>query len=605
MKRKPYIFILVIIAANFALFLPAMKGGFFWDDKILVSGNPYLSSPGFLTSFLTAPFTGPSGLDENSAALDRRVPFYRPLTALSYWIDLKVWGLNPAGFHLTNILIQILNSGLFFFILVRLGLAPWPSFLGGLLFSAFPLHFESVGWISGRTDLLAFAWAAAAALGILAYRKRGRGRERWLAFSAVAFFLALLAKESAILLPGVFFLILFLPDRRWKPALRGLAAFAPALIVWAVLRSVAIGSPAFRLSIESGGRALSALGFYGFKIVFPFRLGLTADAGRVFGSAAFLVFGAVLAILIAGSWFALIKRSAPALRHEANGEIEGLEKRDGGSKAGVTGGAAKNSPKNKRKDEAAAIGAAFGFLILPGLLVNFSPAAESLLAWRFTYLASALWVMVLVRMVFRVIPRRALAGSFLAVLSVFYALELYPKSLLLGREEPDIWLSVKDPGREDALARLNIGLTWMERDEARGLAILRGVADDSKHRNAASLKRKVAEELAVFYTRKKDTVKAAPYYDGLLRSGIPQSSYFYLNYAVFLAISNRTSEGEKIVDEFLRLFPENHLVLLNAARFYATAGDYEKAAACLRKDYALFPSPQTLEEIKALDLLKK
>ncbi len=149
-----------MIAVNLALFLPSMQGDFLWDDRFFVSENPSLLGPHFLQRFLTSPFGGFSGQDENSVQLDRAMQFYRPVTSLSYWIDLKIWGLNPAGFHLTNIIIQILNCLLLYFVLFELGVGQLVSLLSSLLFSVFPLHFENVSWISGRTDLLSFLFAA-------------------------------------------------------------------------------------------------------------------------------------------------------------------------------------------------------------------------------------------------------------------------------------------------------------------------------------------------------------------------------------------------------------------------------------------------------------
>jgi len=579
MARSPRsaVFVLVLVAVNFALFLPAMKGGFFWDDKILISGNPYLAHPNFLKTFLTSPFTGPSGWDQNSAALDRRVPFYRPLTALSYWADLKIWGLNPAGFHLTNILLQIANAVLFYFVLARLGLGAWPAFLGGLLFSAFPPHFESVGWISGRTDLISFAGAAAALLGALRYRKAGR--TRWLVFSSSAYFLALMAKESVILLPGILILLL-VAERGRKRTLAAAAAFLPPVLIWGILRSLAVGPPVPGISFQAAGRALAALGFYGFKLVFPFRLGLTVDAGRIFGNAAAFGFGAFVAVLILASWAVCLVRLT---RFHRVGE-----RREGGW------------------GEVAAAGAVFGLLIFPALLVVFLGGVESFLACRFLYFVSGFVVYLVVRLVCCSFRKEAFAAALLAALTAFYAVELIPKNRLYGiGKGEDIWRAVEHPAREDALARLNIGLAWLEKDEARGIAVLQSVLDETGHPNAGSLKTKVFEDLAAYYTRRKDPEKAGPYFRELFRSGVPQSSYFYLNYAVFLAQSGRAAEGEKIVEEMLGLFPENHLVLLNAARFYATVGDDDRAADCLRKDYALFPSPQALDEIRALDLFKK
>lgn len=563
-SRRRALLLLALAVANAALFLPALRGGFFWDDKILVSENPYLSGPDFWRTFLTAPFTGPSGWDRNSAALDRRVPFYRPLTAMSYRLDGDIWGLNPAAFHLTNLLLQALNAVLFALFLFRLGFKDEGALAGGLLFTLFPLHFESVAWISGRTDLLAFAAGSVSLLCVFNFREGKRGF--WGPLAGAAYFLALMAKESLALLPGIAFLILFLPGRRAKRALSGLPFFLAPFLVWAGLRSAAVGPPAPEMSLESAGRAFSALGFYAGKILFPFRLGLTVDAGRVFGNPAYLALGLAASLAMVLAWVFVFK--------------------------------------GKGRSPAAAAGAAASLLVAPALAVVLSPSVESLLAWRFLYPLTALFILAAVWSAFKFLPRPAAAAA-LAALGILYLVELHPKVRWYAKEEADIWLSVGRVDREDALARLNVGLAWLEKDERRGLAILGGLREETRRPGAGRFSLRVAEELAAYFTRTKEPVKAAPYYEEVLRSGSPPSTFFYLNYAVFLLYEGRPEEGERLIAKILELFPENHLVLLNAARFYALAGKAERAAECLRKDYALFPSPQTLEEIRVLERSKK
>ena len=169
------LFLLVLAAFNLALFLPSMKGDFLWDDKYFISENPNIQGPGFLKSFLFSPFGGFSGTDENSKGQDRVMQFYRPLVSFSYRMDFALWGLNPAAFHLTNILLQTANAIILFFVLAGLSSNAFSGFLGALLFSVYPLHFENVSWISGRTDLLAFFFAGLSVLAFMRFfRETGR-----------------------------------------------------------------------------------------------------------------------------------------------------------------------------------------------------------------------------------------------------------------------------------------------------------------------------------------------------------------------------------------------------------------------------------------------
>ena len=95
---------------------------------------------------------------------------------------------------------------------------------------------------------------------------------------------------------------------------------------------------------------------------------------------------------------------------------------------------------------------------------------------------------------------------------------------------------------------------------------------------------------------------AEKYFNKLIKLRRDQSQNFYFLYAYFLAFKGEISDGEKIVTEMLRLFPENHLVLIHSAKFYITIKDNEKASELLTKDYNLFP---TRETYKLLQELKK
>src|SRR4030042_3962469 len=120
-RRFLLVFSLLLLTLNLFIFLPSMKGSFIWDNKYFISENPDILSQGFLKRFLFSPFGGAEGFDENSPKAGQNRQFYRPLTSFSYWLDFKILGFDPAAFHLTNILLHLLNSILLFFILFKLG----------------------------------------------------------------------------------------------------------------------------------------------------------------------------------------------------------------------------------------------------------------------------------------------------------------------------------------------------------------------------------------------------------------------------------------------------------------------------------------------------
>ncbi len=128
---------------------------------------------------------------------------YRPLRTLSYAFDYAVWGEQPFGFHLTNIVLHAISSMLAFFVLRRITGAWIGALLGALIFAVHPMQTDSVTYISGRRDVLFGLFYLAAFLSYLRYtEKRTLLRVAlFLGFWA----LSLLSKEMAVSLPAFIF----------------------------------------------------------------------------------------------------------------------------------------------------------------------------------------------------------------------------------------------------------------------------------------------------------------------------------------------------------------------------------------------------------------
>jgi len=558
--------VLVLIAVNLAVFLPSMKGDFLWDDRYFISENPALLGPGFLGRFLWSPFGGFSGVDENSISLDRTAQFYRPLTSLSYWVDFKIWGLNPAGFHLTNILIQIANSLLLFFVLAAIGMGPIASLASALLFSVFPTHFENVSWISGRTDLLSFFFAALSVLFFVKYFTKKNAS--LLILSSLCYLGALLSKENCLFLPAIFFLALLLKKTEIKKAFRLILPFAAAFLLWAVLRRIAVGSPAPGFSGRTVSEFFGAIGFYALKTLVPFDLSVTVEAYYVFKQVAFQVIGAMIAALFMIAGIFLFK-------------------------------------KHSQQRVSAFFFIGFCLLLLPSAAVIFSSWTISLIAWRFFYLSSAVFVSSLAYFVWTKWKVKAVAAGLLTVLFIFYTAEIYPKNRLFGNTETDFWLGIKKIDREDIIARSNIGIKYLDRDEKRALEILNSILGQKDHPLYKIWEIRIYEELAEFYTLKRDFASAEKYFNLLFKLQPVQSQHGYFNYADFLALTGKVREGEQIIHQMLTMFPANHLVLNYTVRFYLLIKDYDKAVEFIKKDCALFPDKKNVRLLREIEALQK
>lgn len=138
--------------------------------------------------------------------------YWQPLTWLSYQLDAQLYGLNPRGFHLTNLLLHCVCSLLLFITLRRMTAAFWRSLVVAALFALHPLQVETVAWIAERKGLLSSLFLM---LALLAYVRHAE-RPSWLRFALVAlcYALGLMAKSMVITLPALLLLLDVWPLRR-------------------------------------------------------------------------------------------------------------------------------------------------------------------------------------------------------------------------------------------------------------------------------------------------------------------------------------------------------------------------------------------------------
>ena len=138
--------------------------------------------------------------------------FWHPLTWLSHMLDVQLFGLEPRGHHLTNLLFHLANTLLLFLVFHRMTKALWQSAFVAALFALHPLHVESVAWVAERKDVLsAFFWILT--IGAYVHYVERPGLQRYLAV-LLFFVLGLMAKPMLVTLPFALLLLDYWPLQR-------------------------------------------------------------------------------------------------------------------------------------------------------------------------------------------------------------------------------------------------------------------------------------------------------------------------------------------------------------------------------------------------------
>jgi tetratricopeptide (TPR) repeat protein len=194
-------FALALVTA--ALYWPITRNGFVnLDDEQYVTANPHV------TSGLT--WTNVGWAFRSSEAAN-----WHPLTWMSHMIDCDLYGLNPGGHHLTNLLFHVANTLLLFFLLNQMTGAMWRSAFVAAFFAWHPLHVESVAWASERKDTLSTFFFLLTLMAYVRFAESSKvqsPKSKVFYILALFFFaLGLMSKPVVVTLPFVLLLLDFWP----------------------------------------------------------------------------------------------------------------------------------------------------------------------------------------------------------------------------------------------------------------------------------------------------------------------------------------------------------------------------------------------------------
>jgi tetratricopeptide (TPR) repeat protein len=192
--RHGWLFGLFLAAITLIAYGPAWHAGFIWDDDAYLTQNPLL--------------TAPDGLRRIWFSLDLPSQYF-PLTYTTFYVERALWGFNPAGYHLVNLLLHAANALLVWRVLARLR-APG-AWLAAAIFALHPVQVESAAWITERKNvLMGFFFLLTLLAWIKFIHDQSKRPWRFYVLALLFYALALSAKTTACTLPAALLLILWL-----------------------------------------------------------------------------------------------------------------------------------------------------------------------------------------------------------------------------------------------------------------------------------------------------------------------------------------------------------------------------------------------------------
>jgi len=207
----------VTALTTFVVFVPSLWSEFVtWDDLAMFTGN--------------ADYRGLGWTQLRWMWTTFHLGEYMPVTWMTYAADYLLWGLNPSGYHLTNLLLHTVTALVTYCLALRLlKMGSWGAEAGNqealhvaaglaaLAFAIHPLRAEPVGWVSARGSVLGGLFVLLATLAYLKACSRadaGPLRRRWLAITVGLFLMSLLSRATSVMLPVAFLVLDVYPLRR-------------------------------------------------------------------------------------------------------------------------------------------------------------------------------------------------------------------------------------------------------------------------------------------------------------------------------------------------------------------------------------------------------
>ncbi len=241
----------------------ALGGGYIWDDDAYLTANPLLFDlDGLRRIWFTA-----------------EAPQYYPIVFSTFWLERKIWGLDPSGYHLVNVILHISNAVLLWRLLRYMGVPG--AWLAGAIFAVHPVHVESVAWITERKNVLSGLFYLLALRQYLVFEsgpRQGLWKNPNRYAGVVALFVcALLSKSVTASLPAAILIVLWYQGRKFNGRvivrlipLFVIGAAAGLFTAWLEVNKVGASGGSWDLNVlERFMLAGQVMWFYLWKLFWP------------------------------------------------------------------------------------------------------------------------------------------------------------------------------------------------------------------------------------------------------------------------------------------------------------------------------------------------
>ena len=241
-KRKVLCVCVLLVTATIISYGRIYRNDFVdYDDTVYVTENQQVQA-GLTRENVVWAFTTTKGAN------------WHPLTWLSHMLDCQLFETEPAGHHLTSLVLHIINTLLLFAVFKRMTKRLWPSAFVAAAFALHPLHADSVAWIAERKDVLSTLFWMLTMYGYVCYTEH-KTITRYL-LTLLAFALGLMAKPMLVTLPFVLLLIDYWPLKRLRTS---------AVIEKIPLFLLSVISSVVTFIIQQGGGAVESFDKFALK----------------------------------------------------------------------------------------------------------------------------------------------------------------------------------------------------------------------------------------------------------------------------------------------------------------------------------------------------